>query len=41
MARIGRLSIYLDRRDLWVGAYVAIEHIYICPLPTVVFRWIR
>ncbi len=38
---MGRLSVYLDRRDWWVGLYVGPNHLYLCPLPTVVIRWKR
>jgi hypothetical protein len=34
----GRLYIYLEPRDVWVGAYVAGDHVYVCPLPMLVFR---
>ncbi len=37
----GRLTIYIEPRDLWVGAYVADNYVYVCPLPTIVFRWAR
>lgn len=40
-ARLGRLSVYLEPRDLWVGAYVAPDAVYVCPLPVLVFRWLR
>jgi hypothetical protein len=36
-----RLSVYLEPRDLWIGAYVAPHAVYVCPLPCLVFRWIR
>jgi len=36
-----RLRIYLEPRDVWVGAYVAKDAVYVCPLPCVVFRWRR
>ena len=39
--RFGRLSIYIEPRDIWVGCYVAPDAIYVCPLPLVVFRWTR
>lgn len=40
-ARFGRLAVYLEPRDLWVGAYVAVDAVYVCPLPMLVFRWDR
>lgn len=38
---LGRLAIYLEPRDLWIGAYIAPTAVYVCPLPTLVFRWRR
>jgi hypothetical protein len=35
----GRLCIYIQPRDLWVGSYLDRNYLYVCPLPTVVFRW--
>jgi hypothetical protein len=37
----GRLSIYIEPRDLWVGAYISETAIYICPLPMLVLKWRR
>ncbi|GAA0853280.1 hypothetical protein ACFQVD_26810 [Streptosporangium amethystogenes subsp. fukuiense] len=39
--RIGRLSIYVEPRDIWVGVYVAPAAIYVCPLPLLVVKWDR
>lgn len=40
--RIGRrLSVYIEPRDIWIGAYVQPDRIYVCPLPLLVFRWSR
>ena len=39
--RLGRLSAYLEPRDIWVGIYVAPTAIYVCPLPMLVIRWRR
>lgn len=39
--RSGRLAVYLEPRDAWVGAYVAEHAVYVCPIPFVVFRWTR
>jgi hypothetical protein len=36
-----RLRIYQERRDAWIGAYVAKDAVYFCPLPFLVFRWRR
>jgi hypothetical protein len=38
---MGRLALYLEPRDAWVGVYFAVAAIYVCPLPFVVFRWER
>lgn len=37
----GRLALYLEPRDAWVGVYVAPAAVYVCPLPFVVVRWVR
>jgi hypothetical protein len=37
----GRLCIYLEPRDLWLGAYIGDDHVYVCPLPLLVFRFAR
>lgn len=36
---LGRLSIYLEPRDVWVGVFVGPDAVYVCPLPLLVFRW--
>lgn len=38
---LGRLSVYVEPRDIWIGVYVATDAIYVCPLPLVVIRWSR
>ena len=37
----GRIRVYLEPRDAWVGLYVAPAALYFCPLPFVVVRWAR
>ena len=37
----GKLSVYFDFRDWWVGVYVGAAAIYVCPVPCLVFRWRR
>jgi hypothetical protein len=37
----GRLEIYPEWRDFWIGMYVNEDAIYICPIPMVVFRFSR
>ncbi len=39
--RIGRIQVYIEPRDAWVGAYVASNALYVCALPFVVLRWQR
>jgi hypothetical protein len=40
--RLGRVQVYIEPRDAWVGAYVAPHAVYVCfPLPFLVFRWTR
>jgi hypothetical protein len=39
--RLGRLAIYLEPRDVWIGVYVAPAAVYVCPLPLLVLRWDR
>ncbi len=36
-----RLRLYIEPRDAWIGAYIAPQAIYVCPLPFVVIRWQR
>ncbi|WP_188197276.1 hypothetical protein [Nonomuraea sp. SYSU D8015] len=38
---LGRLAVYIEPRDLWVGAYIAPAAVYVLPFPTLVFRWTR
>jgi hypothetical protein len=35
------MKIYLDFADWWVGVYIGPNHVYVCPLPTLVFRFDR
>lgn len=34
----GRVVAYIQPCDLWVGAYIAEDYVYVCPLPIVVVR---
>jgi hypothetical protein len=36
-----RAKVYLDPNDWWIGYYRGPNHHYVCPLPTVVIRWLR
>lgn len=36
-----RLSVYVEPRDAWVGAYIAEKAVYVCPVPFLVIRWQR
>lgn len=38
---IGRWQVYFEPRDWWIGVYIAPQAIYVCPLPTVVFKYNR
>jgi hypothetical protein len=37
----GRIQVYIEPRDTWVGAYSAPEAVYVCLLPMLVIRWSR
>jgi hypothetical protein len=37
----GRVEIYIEVRDLWIGAYVSSDAVYVCPLPCLVIRIAR
>jgi hypothetical protein len=39
--RLGRLSLYIEPRDAWVGVYVAADAVYVLLVPFVVARWSR
>ena len=39
--RLGRISVYVEPRDAWIGLYVAPGALYFCPLPFVVIKWAR
>lgn len=39
--KFGRLSIYFEPRDVWVGLYVHPYALYVCPLPCIVIKWER
>lgn len=36
-----RLQVYLEPRDVWIGAYVAPLALFVCPAPCVVLRFAR
>jgi hypothetical protein len=38
---IGRIQLYVEPRDLWIGVYVAPAAVYVCALPMLVIRWSR
>lgn len=38
---IGRLRIYFEPRDAWIGLYVAPSALYFCPLPFLVVKLSR
>lgn len=37
----GRLSIYVEPRDVWIGVYIAPDAVYVCPVPLLVIKWER
>lgn len=37
----GRLVMYIEPRDAWVGLYLARDAVYVCLLPLLVIRWQR
>jgi hypothetical protein len=39
--RWGRLAVYLEWRDQWIGRFIADDAVYWCPLPCLVLRWTR
>jgi hypothetical protein len=39
--RYGRVSVYIEPRDAWVGCYVGPEAVYVLLLPFLVFRYMR
>lgn len=39
--RLGRIQVYIEPRDLWIGVFVDHKAIYVCPLPCLVMRWAR
>lgn len=38
---LGRVQIYLEPRDAWVGMYVARDAVYVLFVPFLVLRWAR
>lgn len=34
----GRVELYIEPRDLWIGAFVAADAVYVCLLPCCVIR---
>ena len=38
---LGKVSIYIDSADWWIGYYRGDTNHYACPLPTLVIRWRR
>lgn len=35
------VKVYFDSNDWWIGLYRGPNHIYVCPVPTLVIRWRR
>lgn len=36
-----RWKLYRDSDDWWIGVYFGPNHVYICPLPTLVIRYVK
>jgi hypothetical protein len=36
--RLGRISAYVEWRDIWMGVYIAPSAVYVCALPTLVIK---
>lgn len=36
-----RVEVYVEWRDAWVGAFVAPDAVYVCPVPFLVIRVAR
>lgn len=41
LCRLGRLSLVLEPRDLWLGVYVAPGAVCVCLVPCLPLRWER
>ncbi|MFC6081033.1 hypothetical protein [Sphaerisporangium aureirubrum] len=41
LAAAGRLTLWFEPRDWWVGGYSADDAIYICIVPFLALRWAR
>ena len=39
--KVGRLAIYIEPRDAWVGLFVSPSAVYLLLVPFLVFRWDR
>lgn len=39
--KLGRLAVYIEPRDAWIGVFVAPNAVYVLLLPFVVLRWER
>lgn len=39
--RLGRVALYIEPRDVWVGCYISPDAVYVCPVPCCVIRWTR
>lgn len=36
-----RLSVRLERHEIWIGVRIDVTHVYVCPLPLLALRWAR
>lgn len=39
--KTNKMKVYRDYNDWWIGYYRGENFHFVCPLPTVVFRWPR
>lgn len=37
----GRLQVNIEPRDVWAGLFIALNAVYVCPLPLLVIKWLR
>ncbi|WP_181871417.1 hypothetical protein [Sphaerisporangium album] len=41
LAAAGRLTLWFEPRDAWIGVYIGPDAIYVCPVPLIAIRWAR
>lgn len=35
------IDVYRDRNDWWIGYYRGSHYHFVCPIPTLVIKWVR